>query len=61
MDSFGKTFGLKLNRKKSVILKIGEFLRSHISTSYVKWLKDDEYIKIAGVYFGAKKEAFKLI
>ena len=60
IDSFGNVSGLKLNRKKSVILPIGGFERDYFSTSNVRWLKNDEYIKIAGIYFGAKQEASKI-
>ena len=60
IDDFGKVCGLKLNRNKSVILPIGNFERDYFSTSEVKWLNDDEVIKIAGVFFGAKLEASKI-
>ena len=60
IDSFGNVSGLKLNRKKSIVLPIGGFVRDFHSNSDVKWLKDEEFIKIVGVYFGAKLEASKI-
>ena len=60
IDEFGKVSGLKLNRHKSVIMPIGGFVRDNFSTSDVKWLKEDEFIKITGVYFGSKLEASKI-
>ena len=60
IDNFGNISGLKLNRKKSVILPIGGFKRDYLSASAVRWLNDDEFIKITGVYFGSKLEASKI-
>ena len=60
IDKFGKVSGLKLNRNKSVVLPLGGYKRDFASKSNIKWLTEDEYIKITGVYFGAKVEASKI-
>ena len=60
IDNFGNICGLKLNRNKSVVLPLGGFKRDFISKSNIKWLTEDEYIKITGVFFGAKVEASKI-
>ena len=60
IDSFGNNSGLKLNRSKSLILPICGFETDYYSSSDVKWLKENEFIKIIGVYFGSKLEASKI-
>ena len=60
LDSFSKISGLKLNRNKSMVLPIGGFERDFVSDSAVRWLHEDEFIKITGVYFGSKLEASKI-
>ena len=60
VDKFGKLCGLKLNRNKSSVLPIGGFKRNFHSRSEVKWVKEDEFIKITGIYFNSSNEASKI-
>ena len=57
IESFSTVSGLKLNRQKSTALPLGGYICTDPSTTNVKWLKPNEYIKILGVYFSADKEA----
>ena len=60
VDKFGKLCGLKLNRNKSSVLAIGGYKRNYHSQSEVKWIKEDEYIKITGIFFNSNIEASKI-
>ena len=57
IDELGNFTGLKLNRKKSLILPVGGYKRKNIKDNEFTWIKQGEYIKILGVYFNATQEA----
>ena len=57
IDELGNFTGLKLNRKKSLILPVGGYRRKNNKDNEFTWIKQGEYIKILGVYFNATQEA----
>ena len=60
IERFGTFSGLKLNRHKSVVLPFGGYVNNNTDFSNVKWLKNNEHIKILGIYFSAEVEASNL-
>ena len=57
IDELGSFTGLKLNRKKSLILPVGGYKRKDNNESEFTWIRQGEFIKILGVYFSSSKEA----
>ena len=57
IEIFGKFSGLKLNRRKSLVLPFGGFSCRNKSVSNVIWLQSHDVIKVLGIYFSGEKEA----
>ena len=60
IEQFGKITGLKLNKKKSIVLPFGGYKRINTSFTNVTWRKSNEYIKILGIFFSSDIEASKI-
>ena len=60
IEDFGKISGLKLNKKKSIILPFGGYKRKENSITNVTWLNANDYIKILGIFFSGETEASKI-
>ena len=60
IDTFSKISGLKLNKKKSVGLCIGQSKNNPEGEEGISWAKVENKIKILGVYFNANLEASKI-
>ena len=57
IDQFTMFSGLALNRKKSIAMWIGKNIGNKPGEETLKWLNQDEYIKILGVHFNANTES----
>ena len=57
IDTFSKTSGLKLNKKKSLGMWVGSYKNKQYGSEEISWIKKDENIKILGVFFSTKAEA----
>ena len=57
IEDFYKISGLKLNRGKSMGLGVGTLKNTYENKSNLCWKKENELIKILGVYFNALTEA----
>ena len=57
IDHFTKFSGLALNRKKSIAMWIGKDIGNNPGEETLKWINQDECIKILGVYFNANTES----
>ena len=60
IDTFSKISGLKLNKKKSVGLWIGQSKNNPEGEEGISWAKVENNIKILGIYFNANLEASKI-
>ena len=60
IEELGKFTGLKLNRKKSLILPVGDYKPQNNNQIEVTWVKKGECIKILGIYFSSNIEASQI-
>ena len=57
IDTFSKISGLKLNKKKSLGMWVGSYKNKQYGSEEISWIKNDENIKMLGVFFSTKAEA----
>ena len=60
IEELGKFTGLKLNRKKSIVLPVGGYKKQDQTNNEAKWLRPHEHIKLLGIYFNAHIEASRI-
>ena len=57
IDDFNTVTGLSLNRRKSVAMCLGNLKHDGKCSEGLRWLKEDDNMKILGIFFNAKRES----